>query len=133
VKVDGRCHCGRIRFEGDVDPASVGLCHCSDCQTLTGSAFRATVRTPAASFRLSGAPRTYVKTADSGNRRVHAFCGDCGTPIYAAPVENPDSYSLRVGTLRQRAELFPPRVQIWCDSALPWAFDLRDIDRRSKQ
>ena len=133
MKVDGRCHCGRIRFEGDVDPASVGLCHCSDCQTLTGSAFRATVRAPAASFKLSGAPRTYVKTADSGNRRVHAFCGDCGTPIYAAPAENPDSYSLRVGTLRQRGELQPPRVQIWCDSALPWSFDLGGVEKRPRQ
>ena len=35
----------------------------------------------AESFVLHGSPKTYVKTtADSGNKRRHAFCGTCGTP-----------------------------------------------------
>jgi hypothetical protein len=42
-----------------------------------------------------------VKTAESGNKRRHAFCGDCGTPIYACAVDNPQSYSLRLGTITQ--------------------------------
>jgi hypothetical protein len=48
----------------------------------------------------SGTPKSYVKTAESGNKRRHAFCGDCGTPIYAA-VDNPQSYSLCLGTITQ--------------------------------
>jgi hypothetical protein len=48
-----------------------------------------------------------VKTAESGNKRRHAFCGDCGTPIYACAVDNPQSYSLRVGTITQRAAFSP--------------------------
>ena len=88
MHVDGRCHCGRITYEAEIDPAQVMICHCTDCQMLTGSAYRVNVRAPAASFRmLSGEPRIYVKTAESGNKRLHAFCPDCGTPVYsAAPV-----------------------------------------------
>ena len=41
----------------------------------------------------SGTPKSYVKTADSGNKRRHAFCGDCGTPIYACAVDNPQTYA----------------------------------------
>jgi hypothetical protein len=48
-----------------------------------------------------------VKTAESGNKRPHAFCGDCGTPIYACAVDNPQTYALRVGTITQRAAFSP--------------------------
>lgn len=93
---------------------------------LTGSAFRANVQAPRASFVLSGEPRIYIKTAESGNRRAHAFCPNCGTPIYSAAISDPPYYSLRVGCLDQRAQLKPAR-QIWCKSALGWAMDLRDV------
>ena len=43
MKVTGRCHCGQISFEAEIDPAQVRICHCADCQTLTGTAFRTTV------------------------------------------------------------------------------------------
>ena len=114
VKVEGRCHCGGIRYEAEVDPDKTTVCHCTDCQMLTGSAFRANVQAPAETFvLLSGEPRIYVKTAESGNRRAHAFCPDCGTPVYSCAPVDPSHYSLRVGCLAQRAQLRPSR-QIWC-------------------
>ena len=51
MKVDGRCHCGFLSYVAEVDPEQVEICHCTDCQTLSGSAFRVVVpaepRTPA--------------------------------------------------------------------------------------
>ncbi len=52
MKIDGRCHCGEITFEAEVDPHAMLICHCTDCQTLTGSAYRAVVPAPAAHFVL---------------------------------------------------------------------------------
>jgi len=126
MRVTGSCHCGAIAFEAEVDPGSVGVCHCADCQKLTGSVFRANAPARAATFRLlRGEPKTYVKTADSGARRAHAFCPECGTPIYATAAEGErTSYSLRIGTLDQRHALAPPARQIWTASALPWTRDL---------
>ena len=43
MKVDGACHCGAITVEGEIDPERVTICHCTDCQTSTGSAFRVSV------------------------------------------------------------------------------------------
>ena len=124
MRVDGACHCGAIAFTAEADPARVSVCHCVDCQVLTGSAWRVSVPAAAAGFRLlRGTPRDYVKTAESGNRRVQAFCADCGTPLYACDAEAPKVYMLRVGALAQRAEL-PPQRQIWCRSALAWASDI---------
>lgn len=80
MKVTGGCHCRAIRFSAEIDPARVVLCHCTDCQAFTSSAFRVTVPAPVASFRLTGEPpRTYVKTADSGAKRVRAFCAPLQT------------------------------------------------------
>jgi hypothetical protein len=105
MKVDGRCHCGRITFEAEVDPAKVLICHCTDCQSLAGSAFRTVVRVPPEAFRLlSGQPKLYVKQADSGNRLAMAFCGECGSPIYGAHAgDDPKFYGIRVAALRQRS------------------------------
>lgn len=127
MKVEGQCHCGRIAYEAVVSENGAGICHCTDCQTFSGSPFRASVPAEAGDFRLlRGEPKIYVKTADSGNKRAQAFCGDCGTPIYASAPENPTRYNLRLGAVRQRAQI-RPRRQIWCSSALEWAQDISAI------
>jgi len=134
MHVHGACHCGRITYRAEIDPARVRLCHCADCQTLSGSAFRVTVSANDGTFELlTGQPRIYVKTAESGTKRAHGFCGDCGTPIYATSVgDGRKIYGLRVGTIRQRAEL-RPTSQYWCRSALPWAMDPPPMRRTETQ
>ena len=121
MKIDGACHCGAIRYEAEIDAAQVTICHCTDCQVLSGSAFRTVVPAAKASFRLlSGKLKIYVKTGDSGNQRTQSFCPECGTPIYSSPVtEDFPAYSLRVGPIRQRA-LLRPRVECFRRSALDW-------------
>src|ERR1700750_3397367 len=111
MKVTGRFHSRQISFEAEIDPTQVRICHCTDCQTLTGTAYRTNVSSLPGSFVLkSGTPKIYIKTAESGNTGPHAFCPNCPTPLYAAaPGENPSTYGLRVGTLDRRAELTPKR------------------------
>jgi hypothetical protein len=133
MRVHGSCHCGAIAWEGEVDPARASVCHCGDCQRLSGAAFRASVPVKAEDFvLLRGDPARYVKTAESGNRRVQAFCGHCGSPLYSADAVGAKIFSLRIGTLAERAEL-PPQRQIWCEAALPWTADLLDVPRTPKQ
>jgi hypothetical protein len=121
MKIDGSCHCGHIAYEAEVDPAKVTLCHCTDCQILTGTAFRWTVPATRENFRLlRGEPKVYIKTAESGNRRAQAFCPECGTPIYASTATDRQVFGIRAGTARQREQLLPKK-QIWCRSAQQWA------------
>jgi hypothetical protein len=133
MKVEGRCHCGQITFEAEIEPGDIRICHCTDCQALSGSAYRVTVQTRPGTFALrSGSPKVYIKTAENGNQRAHGFCPDCGTPIYATDAHEPRSYGIRLGTLKQRAQLRPSR-QIWYRSALPWITDIRDIPHVERQ
>jgi hypothetical protein len=135
MKVTGGCHCSHIAYAAEVDPATVRVCHCSDCQKLTGTAFRTNIASLPGTFALTkGAPKIYIKTAESGNRRAHAFCPECGTPIYATdPGPNPQSYGLRVGGIDQRAQFSAPARQIWCQSALPWSMNLSGVERVEQQ
>lgn len=131
--VHGACHCGAIAYEAEIDPARAVICHCVDCQTLSGAAFRASVPARVDDFRLlRGTPKIYVKTAESGNRRAQAFCGDCGSPLYAADAVDAKAYNLRIGVMAERAAL-PPQREIWCEAALPWARDMLALPKLEKQ
>ena len=132
MKIDGRCHCGYITYEAEIDPETVGVCHCTDCQSLTGSAFTTSVPAAKDAFiLLAGKPKIYVKTAESGARRAQAFCPECGSRIYAAADINPQSFNLRVGTITQRKKL-RPQTQSWCRSALDWVMDLGSVPQNEK-
>jgi hypothetical protein len=133
MKIDGACHCGNITYTAEVDPDKVGLCHCTDCQTLSGTAYRTSVPANRETFHMAGGqPKMYVKTAESGAKRAQAFCPECGKPIYAAAATDPQVFNIRVGTVRQRDEL-KPKSQGWCRSARDWVMDLQSIKQFAKQ
>ena len=125
TKIIGRCHCGYITYEASVDAEYVGFCHCADCQTLSGSAYPTGVLAPKDHVRLlTGEPKIDVKAAQSGAGRAQAFCPECGTHIHSATPEDPQVFSIRTGTARQRNQLIPSE-QIWRRSAQAWAMNLQ--------
>ena len=130
MKIDGGCHCGLIRYRAEADPEKVEICHCTDCQTLSGSAYRTVVPVDDSSFELlCGTPKTYEKTADDGSKRLQAFCPECGSPLYSAPPAGEKGYfGIRVGTTTQRDRLVP-RNQYWARSAQAWTQDLSVMTR----
>ena len=134
MKIDGGCHCGTITYEAEIDPEKVGICHCTDCQTLSGSAFRTILVVPEDDFKLlSGEPKTYVKIGESGAKRAQTFCSECRSPIYSTSFgDGPKLFSVRLGTARQRDEL-PPKVQIWFRSAQRWLTNLESVPKIEKQ
>jgi hypothetical protein len=132
MRIDGGCHCGFIKYEGDADPEKTAICHCTDCQTLSGSAFRTVV--PCEDLRfVSGQPTIYLKTGDSGNQRQQAFCPKCGSPIFsAAPGSGSKVHMIRIGTLRQRNQ-FVPKVQLWARSKQRWTDTLPSVKSIEKE
>jgi hypothetical protein len=132
MNIKGSCHCGKIGYQAEINPASVIICHCADCQTISGAPYRAAVPVKAENFTLNGQPRTYVKTADSGKKITLSFCADCGTALYSAALENPIVFNLRLGAIKQRAEL-TPQAQYFCRSAMPWVMDISRLPQSPDQ
>ena len=134
MKITGGCHCGAIRYEADVDPDRAMICHCADCQRISGSAYRPILPVSEDQFTLvSGEPKSYVKTADSGNLRPQFFCAECGSHIYATSTDPyPRMFNLRLGTVDQREQI-APRKQIWTRSAQQWATNIEGLPGLAKQ
>ncbi len=125
MKIDGSCVCGNITYEADVIEDEVSLCNCTDCQKFSGSAFRVGVLTEDSRFTLkTGRLKEYVKTAESGGRRIQAFCPDCGTHLYSTSEGGgPKQLRIRTSTANQRNSLVPKK-QGWMRSAQRWLTDL---------
>ena len=103
MNIDGKCLCGQIEFKADIDPTTSTICHCTDCQINSGTAFGYVVGAVNDSFKLTkGKLSFYIKTADSGAKRELAFCGSCGTWIDAGPANGKSGFGLRIGTIRQK-------------------------------
>jgi hypothetical protein len=131
MHVDGHCHCGRVTFEADIDPQAISVCHCTDCQTLTGSSFRVTVLCSGSRIHATGSPKIYAKTGDNGRIRYQHFCGECGSLLFSSGEgEHTDEWGIRWGAIRQRASLRPTR-QIWCRSAVPWLNEVAGLPGRA--
>jgi len=73
-----------------------------------------------------------VKVAESGNRRVQAFCGECGSHLWATEGDGePRTMNLRLGCIEERDQL-TPTVQVWGHSAMPWLDQLASIPKHTK-
>lgn len=133
MKIDGQCHCGFLAYEAEINLDNVLICHCTDCQTLSGTAFRTGVRVAKDDFTLiSGEPTFYIKTTDRDKQTAQAFCPQCGSQIYATQVPESEFYAVRTGTVRQRDELIP-KFQIWTRSEQPWLSNLGTIPKMEEQ
>ena len=126
MNITGQCHCGQISFTALIDPNKIIACHCTDCQAFSGAPFRAVAPTAVENVKMMGTPKFYIKTADSGNPRAQAFCGNCGTQLYATEPDTPKVIGFRLGCVNERAQL-KPTIQIFGNSAMPWMKDLHTV------
>lgn len=117
---EGGCQCGGIRYRIEADPIALVVCHCTECQRQSGSAFGMSLVVPKAAFRLlSGEPATFTRKADSGRDVVCAFCSRCGNRIYHAPTYTKETLNVKPGTLDDRSWL-APGAHVWTRSRQPW-------------
>jgi hypothetical protein len=117
---EGGCFCKKVRYRLTSDPMFVHCCHCSDCQTHTGSAFvvNAMIETDRIEV-LAGEPEvTALKSGDGGPHDFYR-CPDCLTTVWSDYGRRPGMRFVRVGTLDDPAAL-PPDVHIFTRSKLPW-------------
>lgn len=134
MKINGGCHCGQIKFRAEIDTDRILICHCTDCQTLSGSAYRTVAPAKEGTVEIiSGKLKMYEKTAEDGSIRIQAFCPDCGTPIYSSPPQGtPGFFGIRVGAIKQRDQLVP-KNQIWARSSQAWTQDLSHMSKTETQ
>jgi hypothetical protein len=118
-ELNGGCLCGAVRYTTSAAPEFVGLCHCTDCQKHSGSAFAIVGRLPKTALQIQGTIKAFSKLGDSGNPILRHFCPECGSSIFEEPKARPGMTNLHAGTLDDPSSV-APTLEIYCDSALPW-------------
>ena len=129
--IEGGCLCGRVRYRADAEPAFISICHCTDCQKFSGSAFATVVSVPGPALQVSGTLKTFTKTGSSGKPIHRRFCPECGSGIVEEADALPGIAMLNAGSLDDRTWV-KPHSQIYCDSAQPWVRLGGEIKRFSK-
>ena len=119
-QLDGRCLCGKVTYHCDGEPMATLLCHCTDCQRQTGTAFSIVVGVEREALHVEGAVSSFTTVGEDTGEAVHReFCTACGSPIVSLPDATPDLAFIKAGTLNDRSWL-EPEMEIWCRSAHPY-------------
>ena len=120
---EGGCTCGHIRYRMTGDPIIVHCCHCSWCQTQTGSAFVINALTEAENVELlQGAVEEIATPSPSGKGQTIARCPKCHVAVwsnYFMGGLRERVRFVRVGTLDDPGAV-PPDVHIFTETKLPW-------------
>ena len=81
----GGCLCGKVRYDIAAPPLMTAVCHCTNCQKQSGSAYSVLIGVPGAAVSTTGTLKTYEDSGDSGGKVMRQFCPECGrSPAQAA-------------------------------------------------
>ena len=115
----GSCLCGAVRFVLKGEPRAISICHCTQCQRQSGSAFSFNLIMRETDYEQSGETKVYVDTGDSGQPVYRHFCGLCGSAILARTALLPGKVVVKAGTL-DSIEGLQPKNEVYTDRAVKW-------------
>jgi hypothetical protein len=113
------CACGALRFRADGEPLVQGLCHCRDCQRLSGSGHVGFIAFPEGATSVEGETRAYSRTGSSGKTATRYACVRCGGMLLGRADVMPGVINLYAGALDDTAQ-FKPRIAIFTRSRPAW-------------
>ena len=116
----GHCLCGSVRYV--LRPGfrfNPYACHCTDCQTRTGSAFSEHMLFAKPDIQIEGDLDIGSYAQPSGAMSQITGCSKCKTRIFAENDSRPAFASLRCGTLANSANVVPV-AHLWVRSKQPW-------------
>lgn len=120
VPYRGGCQCGAVRYQISEEPLALYVCHCTNCQHQSASAFGMSLKVKSTSARFTkGTLKTFQLAGDSGQPKTGAFCPDCGTRLYHSAGPTAPSMTIKHGTLDDKYA-FKPTAHIWMRSKQPW-------------
>lgn len=118
-RLTGGCLCEAVRYsaQGRIDRAYA--CHCSECQTRSGSAFALLLPVPAAGLQVTGELLVAPQEEANGVIAQLHMCALCYTRIHTLNPLWTGLAILRAGTLDNSAAV-SPAFHIWTGSKQQW-------------
>lgn len=108
-----------------------GICHCLNCQKLSGSVFSVNPIIPTTSFKVHGTPKIYVRKGDSGKNLTINFCDNCGHTIFVSAELYAGVAIVKAGTVDDanwlKAKSRGPAREIYCKDKMEWLPQLAEV------
>lgn len=118
LPLTGGCQCGRFRYKLAGPPLVFYLCHCTECQRQTSSAFGESLRIQSKHLEINSGLSCIERKSDSGKQRQGWFCPDCGVRIWHGTLGS-EEINIKAGTLDDTSWLIPAG-HIWTSSKQPF-------------
>ena len=118
LPLTGGCQCNRIRYRMTGHPVVFYLCHCTECQRHTSSAFGESLRFRREHLDVDPGLACVRRMSESGKEREGWFCPDCGVRIWHGTSGSAE-INIKAGTLDDPSWLIPAG-HIWCRSKQPF-------------
>ncbi len=128
----GNCECKAVGYQFNGEPLTCYTCHCTDCQTSSGSAFGLSMIVNENDLKIIQGELS-ISTVDYNGIKVQRHhCKQCGTTLWLSADEYPDIVALKPGTFDD-TKWFKPIAHLWTRSAQPWVSLDASIPQYEKQ
>jgi hypothetical protein len=117
---EGRCQCGHVRYRVVGETVALFICHCTECQRQSASAFGTALWLRNYHKEVvGGEPVAWRRTTPAGRQLICEFCPRCGTRVFHQMADQFEMLSIKPGSLDTVLDL-EPVAQIWTSSARSW-------------
>ncbi len=131
--LSGGCLCGALRYRAELTMRFGSYaCHCTDCQTRSGSAFGIQQSVLTIDLKVDGPLIRGEHVQPSGAVAGIFACEQCLTRIYTDNDRRPGIVNLRAGTLDDSRDLVPA-AHLWTASKLEWVVIPEDAINLAQQ
>ena len=117
--IEGGCLCGDIRYRLTGPSLFVSQCCCKDCQKATGTGHTTIVGIHKNQLALTGEPKTYTNSGDTGGDVTRHFCATCAGRIYTSGSLPGEVIMVQAGSLDDPDAIAPQSV-IYTKDAVAW-------------
>jgi hypothetical protein len=118
VMVNGRCNCGTVKFEIDLDIKDVFICHCTMCRRSTGSNGIAVVVVDNDTFRWTKGESNVTTWKESDGNWETSFCQTCGSPLPG--INDKSRMYVPAGLIEKGGDSLRVVHHIFVDFKAPW-------------
>ncbi len=115
----GGCLCGAVRYRAEGQPEMQGLCHCRNCQRISGGGHVGFLCFPSEAITIEGETRAYSRPGGSGLMATRLFCPICASALFGLSEVMPGKTNIYAGSLDDPAQ-FSPQIAIFTGSRRSW-------------
>jgi hypothetical protein len=126
MMLTGGCLCGAIRYRATGTPEFQGLCHCRDCQKLSGGGHTGFICFPKEAVAIEGEVLVHQGRGGSGRPADRIYCPSCYSPLFGTSELMPGKINIYAGSLDDPGQ-FKPQVAIFTRSRQPWDDGSRNL------